>query len=471
MKTVYLSWGMIAMLTLFIACTPSSNQTSADSSAESAALSARSVAPPIPGEEVAFQRFTIDPTQTETIDLNNGSRITISANSLLDAQGNPIQGELNIFYREFHDVVDVLFSGIPMDMMNGEKRGIFQTAGMMEIRAEQNQQTLKVNPQKPIKVELASYRFAEGKSKIDTKGYAQYYLDQTEGEWQEVQAVDLPVPNIKRARLIKGVPAVPANPSKPKKASNPNEVFNFTVDYSKFPSLAGFKDILWEYAKIEEVGTVNPNKETWVFAQAWTDVKISARKGSKEVYYIDLSRPNKNARIIVKPVVAARDFEAAMKVYRDMTARNAQLRQQRNAALANAKNQSEMLSILTVNNFGIYNIDRLFKQLSSKVVQAQVAYAEFEVKDKYPIVYHVIPDLNALIPYAHGPTSLHWFNNEFRYFPNENNFLVAFYQGRLYSFDREQFAKQGKLIGDKFTFELQDQGPAEPKTLKALIRS
>ncbi|MFK7925547.1 MAG: hypothetical protein AB8H47_26585, partial [Bacteroidia bacterium] len=372
---------------------------------------------------------------------------------------------------EFHDVVDVLFSGIPMDMMNREKREIFQTAGMMEIRAEQNQKVLRVSHTKPIRVEMASYRYAEDNPKRDTRGYGQYYLNQTKGEWQELEANDQPLPNAKRAKLLQNLPSVPASPTKPKKASKPNEVFNFEVDYSRFPSLAGFKDILWEYARIEEAGTVNPNKETWIFAQAWTNVKISARKGSKDIYYIDLSRPNKNARIIVKPVVAAVDFDAAMKVYRDGQARIAKLRKEREAALAKAKKQSERLSLFTVNNFGVYNIDRFYKQEKPNIIQAQVAYAKLDIKDENPIVYHVIANENTVIPYEFGPTSLHWFDNEFRYLPKESNFLVALYKGRLYSFNRDQFVKQEKKILESFTFELQDQGPADPKTLRALIRS
>lgn len=476
MKTIYTSGVMLVMLCLLFACQPNAQTADGQSDfsesdiAESVVDFAQ-VAPPIPGQEVAFTSFTIETSSEQVIELDNGTQITIPANSLLDGQGNPITGKATLQYREFHDVVDVLFSGIPMGVMNGEKKEIFQTAGMMEIHAEQDGQSLSVDPNKPISVEMASYRFAEGSQQTTPEGYGQYFFNEEKGQWETLKAQDQPQPNPRLAQATEADSSspMPAAPKKPRKATKPNETFNFAVDYSKFPELADYKDISWEYASIAEAGTVNPNTDSWVFTEAWKTASIESRKGSKEIFYIKLNRPGKEAKMIVRPVVSNESYAAAMQIYQRQQAQYKALRKQRDAAQSLAEQRAKSVSLFSVANFGIYNIDRFYKRNSVKQVQAQFVFDSFSLEDDLPAVYHVVKDANAVIPYYHQRNGYTWNGDFFRFYPREKNSLVSFIGGDMYSFSEGEFKRA--TINAAHTFDLKRIGPANSQTLKELLQS
>lgn len=93
------------------------------------------VTPPIKGVAVPTICFQMDPAQTSVINAPSGTRITIPANSIVDAQGNAITTPVQVDYREFRDPVDILVSGIPMKYDSGGVASDFQSAGMFELTA------------------------------------------------------------------------------------------------------------------------------------------------------------------------------------------------------------------------------------------------------------------------------------------------------------------------------------------------
>ncbi|MEM6348732.1 MAG: hypothetical protein AAF927_32915 [Bacteroidota bacterium] len=474
MKTLYNNGAVLLMLILFAACQTSTQETSqipaeleAQETESTTISKLAQISPPIPGEELAYMNFSVNASKEKVIKLENGTQITIPANSLLDAQGNPISGEAELTYREFHDVVDVLFSGIPMGVTDGDKLEVFQTAGMMEIRAQQNGAQLSVDPNKPIKVAMASYRFAEDREQLDTQGYGQYYLNEANGQWQGLQAQDQPQANPLRSEKYLNVAPLPVEPAKPRKASNPNEAFDFAVDYQEFPSLASFKNILWEYAEVVEAGTLNPNQSTWIFAEAWTDAKISAREGSENTFYVDLSRPNKKARMIVRPVVSDENFQDAMAIYQSRQAAFLKAKRANELAAAAVRKQSKVRSLFSVGKFGFYNIDRYYKFKKAKVVQAQITYQGVELEHEIPLVYHVVKDANAVIPYEQTAESVHYGGSDFRFFKREKNMLVSFIGGILYTFGNAQFRRGN--IGERHIFQLKPSGEANTKNMRKLL--
>ncbi len=103
----------------------------------------------------------------------SGTEIVIPANSLVDQNGKPIEGEVEIEYTEYKDHAEVFSSGLPM-MHNGDA---FASAGMFEIRANQNGQPVDVAPGKSIEMD-----FAMGATDYD---YNFYVLNEETGNWEE----------------------------------------------------------------------------------------------------------------------------------------------------------------------------------------------------------------------------------------------------------------------------------------------
>ncbi len=125
------------------------------------AAEAAYIAPPIPRLDPAFQTFAFDAEKGDLIKLANGGSLKFQPNALLDAEGKPVKGKVNIKYREFHNAVDIMLSGIPMFYSEGSQKGHFQTAGMFELRAELDGKPLKLDPKKPTLVRMASYEMGD----------------------------------------------------------------------------------------------------------------------------------------------------------------------------------------------------------------------------------------------------------------------------------------------------------------------
>lgn len=147
--------------------------------------------PPIPRFNPAFTQIAVDAGRDSTYTLENGTRITIPAGSLLDSKGNPITGVVNIRYRQFDNAVSIFLAGLPMDYSYASPNMVLQTAGMFEIRCDDP--TLTVNPDKPITITIGS-SFTDPR-----QGF--FKLNESTGEWT---LIDIPeVKMNKEVELLK----------------------------------------------------------------------------------------------------------------------------------------------------------------------------------------------------------------------------------------------------------------------------
>jgi len=95
--------------------------------------------------QVPFEEITMDAYEgTEFMTKYSRSRVVMPGGILQHQDGSKVTGEVTIRYREFRNAAEIVFSEIPMEHeQNGEK---FQmnSAGMIEIRAIQNGEELKI---------------------------------------------------------------------------------------------------------------------------------------------------------------------------------------------------------------------------------------------------------------------------------------------------------------------------------------
>lgn len=85
---------------------------------------------------------TVNANKDIVIHTSDGTTVRIAANSLCDAQGRPVQGEVEISYRGFHEAYGIIASGIPMHIAVDGTTEHFETAGMYELYASQSDQPL-----------------------------------------------------------------------------------------------------------------------------------------------------------------------------------------------------------------------------------------------------------------------------------------------------------------------------------------
>jgi hypothetical protein len=137
--------------------------------------------PPYSGMEVPLKSFAIN-AQTDTmLQFANGTSIFVPQNCFVKSNGDVATGDVDIFYREFHDAIDILLAGIHMEFESMGETRHFRTAGMFEIDARLNGEKLSVAQGKKIDIRLAS--------KYAGSDYSFFYMNPQSGAWDWI---DLP---------------------------------------------------------------------------------------------------------------------------------------------------------------------------------------------------------------------------------------------------------------------------------------
>ena len=137
-----------------------------------------SVQPPISNLQPVFTNYKVAAGKGKTLIAKKDTKITIPPNAFVDRKGNVVKGEVNIHYREFKNPLDIFLSGIPMTIEENGKEEFFQSAGMVEFRADQNGEPVFPNPDgEQITIDLTSNQTGDD--------YNLYTLDENSGEWNE----------------------------------------------------------------------------------------------------------------------------------------------------------------------------------------------------------------------------------------------------------------------------------------------
>lgn len=133
---------------------------------------------PAPQFDVPNNHFEIDAATGGTFTYEKtGSTVTIPSDGLVDKNGNPVTGKVDISYREFHTPKEVFFSGIPMHYDLDGERQYFESAGMLEIKASQNNEEVFVKEGKTIQFKMSTDNTHEE--------VLLYELDSQKKEWKE----------------------------------------------------------------------------------------------------------------------------------------------------------------------------------------------------------------------------------------------------------------------------------------------
>lgn len=363
---------LLASQLLFLQCSPEStarlnnvksNENRITTNAEN--ISPLSVAPAFDKVDVPFSKHTVKVQEGKKIFIEQtGTIIEIPAFAFVDAHGKAIEGEVEIQFREFHDAAEIIASGIPMH--NPETGEYMETAGMFEINGSQNGEAVFVNAEKNIHVQLASYN--EGDE------FDFFRLDPN-GRWDKKEDnVPAKINIVKKDALAKLTNQKPQCPVAPAKFGKTSQfVFDMEVNYSEFPELNMFKDVLWVYAGAAS-SAENPENSDWIFKTDWTNIALE--QGDKEMTYnIVLKNSQKTFKTSVQPVLKGMDYEAAKAVFE-------QRKKEYDRTLAAVKDrantlqrQADLTRSYAIDGFGIYNWD-IWKDPARMQLQVQLDLGE-----------------------------------------------------------------------------------------------
>lgn len=260
--------------------------------------------PPLAGINVPRQSFHLKAAQGGAIKTASGTEITVPADAFVDQKGNKVSGDVEIQYREFSNPLEFFLSGIPNHQTADNQVYRTESAGMFEILAFQHNQSLSLNKNKVIGVDLLSFFPGE---------FQCFYLDTNKQQWVNRGESLLLAEN---GRVIPEVSTVNPGidttglPVFPRKANKKKFVFNIKVDVSGFPELAVYNNLLFEVN--EDYGAFDER----LYDNSWDKASLTASKVNSN-YDLTLSIRDTSVTIVVYPVFSNKNYEEAVKLYQE----------------------------------------------------------------------------------------------------------------------------------------------------------
>lgn len=395
----------LAALLLFAQCSGDQNQnnnnnnnTTTSNTSPIATPNYAAVRPPIKGLDIPKTKHIINGAKGGTINIPSGTVITVAPNTFVDKDGKAINDDVEISYREMHDAIDVLVSGIPIHRPNGQ---FMETAGMFEINGHYQGQEIFVAKDKKINVNMASFNGGENFESGKAPNFDFWQLDPEKGSWTDIdgqpegQSAYPGQPNPERdaeiARLKKQLPNRPVCPTNPKKIQNP--VFDLEVNYSSFPELAPFKGIIWEC--VSDKASENPDKNEWVFDTEWSKVQLS--RTNQDAYRLDLTAEGKKFSSLVRPILSEKDYAKAMAEFDKKLDESNDIIARVQKEIKRAEQTLAIQREIKISGFGIYNWDFMHEPGSMQADPFFTFNQQIEGAKENIDLYLIAPDRKAVV--------------------------------------------------------------------------
>lgn len=244
--------------------------------------------------------FLIDASRDTSIIYQTGSIIHIPAGAFARKNGEKISGMVELSYREFHNPSEIIMADIPMTYDSAGKQYHFESAGMFEIKAFQDQEVLQVAQDKSIVINLVSLN-------DELTKFNQYYFNEQAARWEYLrkdnpQAIPLKPVVAQENKIEKQVPFI-----KPTLLNKKRQQFKINFNAEEFPELDAMQNVIFEVA--EQQKDFDPNTAN----QTWDEVSIK-RNDEAEVeaaYIISFMNKNSTYEIWANPVVNSEDYAVA----------------------------------------------------------------------------------------------------------------------------------------------------------------
>jgi hypothetical protein len=336
--------------------------------------------------DVDYKAHEFDAKEARTITHPTGTKIEIPANAFIDINGKPIAGKVKVNYREFHNATDIIIAGITMEYDSAGKKHPFETAGMFDIRAEQEGKPIFLAKDKKIQVNLAShkdgafnfYRLNEAKPAEKVTAFMPFISQAIaqdvrpgENRWELIATSNLPTENAERKQKLAEIDKkLPVQPSEPLPYDEKTPVFDLDIDTKDFPELRTFEGIVWQYAGKLEDDTQNPQKNEWIFDHQWTNIRLE--DAGEMQYRLVLTSTSKQFESQVRPALKGLAYEKAKAFFaekkkqyeadlKDRTAEIEALRTEKSYVSRMAK----FVRSFQIQNLGIYNWDKIYRDESA----------------------------------------------------------------------------------------------------------
>lgn len=282
----------------------------------------------------SFAHYSVNPNQGGIFEYESGSRLIVPSAAFMNDRGNLVEGEVNLYYREYTDFIDFFISGMPMTYDSAGINYLLESSGMVEIFAEKDGKMVRLAEGKSIKVEMAGQIFMLTGSQ--TPDYNVYRLDTASRNWvyqdidmmqfvEEALEYNDPLYQFKKVLkdeldeitirendaliAIENNNPVPEPPLKPVEKDKNRITFELDFLQDKLPEGNEFLygGTIWQ------LSPNNPEIDQRAFQVVWEDAAVKKLNGND--FELELIAESNRLKLIVNPVLTGKDYELALEQY------------------------------------------------------------------------------------------------------------------------------------------------------------
>lgn len=382
--------------------------------------------------------FHIQAAKDTVITTERGSKIRIKANSFVTKEGEPIEGEVELSFAEYHDPADILLSGIPMTIQSEEgEMEYFQSAGMFDISAQSEEtEEVRIAENSAIEVDIASNR--------EEEDFNFYSFSEGAGNWQEQAQNIAPSINIDKEELKDEMGPDPVKPVEVKQAKSTDQVLDLTVDIDRYPEFSSFDNLLWkpqgEIANDDILTTSIRSPELTCVDVDKSEFELSGVVNGK------LFKQN------VIPVLFGKNFEKAQKAFKEKMKEYNKAVEEKEIEKKRLAKMGDFMRTARISNFGIYNFDRIIHKLDK--VNFKPVFLIPALQKTFKKAFLLFSKDKAVIPYNDE------FMPELMLSPSDPTKLVTIDEhGDVFEHDLKAFKKipfKEVRKNKEFTFKMED---------------
>lgn len=358
--------------------------------------------------DVPFKTFNYNNKKGSTIELPSGTLIEIPKNAFQDEDGNPVKENIEIKYREFHDIADIMLSGIKMTYEDGD----FESAGMFEIRAEESGRKLELREDKSIDIEMASYRAGE---------FDSFAMNEETKEWNYIEKSEAKPNSRKKERITSNKEATAqlamVCEESPRELQTSDKIFDLDFSFHRHHELSFLNGAMWiAKGSPETINKFNYDRKKY------NDISVIPADSSCNDYKIELwNRSEVDADkdpiktvYIAEPVWTGNELKNVKKDYkkrlREFKKEQKRLEKERRAI----EREADLVRSFKLKGMGIYNCDRTLDYIAMVAVGIVIS-----CKEKIKNWWYITMNKKVAIKY-YQPN-----DQSFQYNPNGENSIIA----------------------------------------------
>jgi len=439
---------LMLLLAFVFACT-TGNDAKDDSSENSDSTKTSQIieennTPAFENLNVEYAQYQYSSAKAKKYEIGNGSEFTIPENAFVDENGNPVNGNVEIQYRELKSAAEIILSGVDMKYEKDGKQYDFQTAGMFDMRAYSNGKPVFLAKDKEIEVIFASN--VEG-------DYGFYYYNEDDKNWVEtdygrVEVIEQSEPPIT---------GISFNMPKPVKLDPANDlVIEVKANYNSFPLLKQYKGVVWKYTGNQPKEEVSAN-----LSKIWSGSDLKEIDAKNNKYLLTMTSGKKSYDFEVSPVFSPKHYAKALEQY-ELAKKRTEL---------TADNTSQLKRKTSISQMGLHNYDVVHQS------DRMIVSSDFKIQQNQQLLPSESMDFflitgkdNVVVRYRHDKKTQLYFS------PSSDNKIVAVLPGnRVAVMSMADFKKvatdlQARRPTD-YTFNLQalDQKITSAEVLDEII--